>query len=274
LYDPATVLPPGQQFTFVQGDFTNPITGTWTATAVGGGNFNLEPPFVDNQVTDAPYSTFPRIQYWKRSVVKDDLNSYPEFARCSFDLNTMHGFITEILITFRKKIVSDPDKFYGDVVAAPSKDAFLKFILKSDDTVLFSKSHHEMMIDTLNTSDQHIGDVSSLADCARIFGAEDNGTRYRNTASIPLDLHDNTTLSNRASPTMYRIPLTMFPGEEFQNGGINLNTMTNVKLIIEGPDLLDELTPTDTRGLEPHIVLRRRILSRVDGQTGCISSHF
>ena len=246
------------------------MIGTWTITKLPGNVFTLDG-YVHNGLGASHEATG---SYQALTPIETFIETFPAFKRCVFDFNTVHDFITEILITFRKKNVSSPDDFYGDVVASPSSDGFLRFTLKCEDTVLFDKFHYEMMVDTLNTSDQYINDVTSSAGGMCVFGPEGNFTRYINTTSLSVDAHVADTFPLRNVPTMYRIPFTMFHGEEFHNGGLNLKTLSNVKLIIEGTDLLDEVISTDSRGLVPHIVLRRRTLSRVDGQTGSISSHF
>lgn len=247
------------------------VEGTWTLTEVATGLYSLDgyvhPPGSDSVSVDL-------VSYDEIQVTINTIETFPGYKICTFDLNTIQEFVTDIMITFRKKSVTSVDDFYGDVVSVPTPDTFLKFTLMSEDTVLFEKQHYEMLSNALNVSDQYIHDVSTEAELSKSFGPEGIHYAYRDDPSVPLDLHNDASFSSRSVPNMYRIPLTMFHGEEFQNGGINLRTMTNVKLIIEGGNLLDEVDPPDSKGLVPHIVLRHRVISRVDSATGSVRSHF
>jgi hypothetical protein len=89
------------------------------------------------------------------------------------------------------------------------------------------------------------------------------GTLYRDDAD---------TLEYRSAPCMYRIPLTMFGTDEFLNGGLDMKSLKNVELIIEGQGLIfPETLTVDHNGLTPQIVIRHKTLTRIDGKTGMVS---
>jgi hypothetical protein len=247
----------------------NGAIGTWTLTKQAGNDAYTLDGYVAPEETYVPVTDV--LLKTGEQVVTEKI---PEHARCTFDLNFGFGFITEILISFIKESVNDPNEFVGDIVSTPAKDGFMKFKLMVEDRIIYEKSHWEMLSEMVNVSNLDIQDVTKQSYGLKVFSADVDNTHIQDSVDLPPDLHDSNSLTLKHEAFMYRIPMTLFSGEEFQNGGLNISQLTNVKLIIEGTELLDEITPSDQRGLVPQVVLRRRNLNRVDGKTGSIHSTF
>ena len=201
---------------------------------------------------------------------------YSAHGRTTFNLNNLDLFVSDILITFRK-INQTPvvEAYFGDVVSSPSSKGFMKFILMANGRVIFEKFHYEMTRQHMNRSSFHIGDHCVEAQATKIIGHTDsqlgNNSLMSDTTELDILDQNSSFYIHRSAPSMYRIPLSLFSSDEFLCGGLNLKSLSNVKLIIEGEGLLPEVLETDHKGLVPQIVFRHKKLLRVDTKTGTFS---
>ena len=197
--------------------------------------------------------------------------SYPAFGRHTYDLQ-LDMFATDILITFRKESIIDDDieNTNGEVQPTPITSGVLRFKLLANDRVLYDKFHYEVERErdppsSLDVQDQSVTVKSktSYSIDGRAFGRV---YVYGDTAR---HYNDDTKAYQRNASSMYRIPLTLFGSDEFLNGGLDLKSLTNVKLIIECDDFLTaEVGDNDRRSFISHIVIRHKTITRVDGKTG------
>lgn len=199
---------------------------------------------------------------------------YSAFGRSTFKLDHLDLFASDILITFRKPNPTVLDAYWGDIVPSPSKVGFMKFILVANNRVIFEKFHYEMLRQHMNRSNLYIGDHCVESQSTKYIGDRDlTGNPHDMGDTIDLDItqQNDAAHSSRTTPTMYRIPLSLFSSDEFLCGGLNLKALSNARLIIEGEALLPEVIEQDYKGLVPQIVIRHKKLVRVDTKTGTFS---
>jgi hypothetical protein len=177
--------------------------------------------------------------------------------------------VSDILISF-KKIDTTSDAQQGDMHPTPSLTGHLRIVLKAHDQVLFDKQGWEMDQDTLNASHLDIQDSSIIQKSNQFYGLTwESGKEF---------MHDDIHLPKGYMPAshgpgtvLYRIPLGLFSSDEFLSGGLNFNTLADVRLIIEGEGLRPELAAEDFLGLEPVIIFRTKTITRIDGKTGAVA---
>jgi len=208
----------------------------------------------------------------QRVNVGQQESGYPAFARHTYDLQ-LDMFATDILITFRKEIFFDEDitTTNGEVQPTPIKQGILRFKLLANDRVLYDKFHYEVERErdppsSLDVQDQSLAVKSKTA--YDIGGYAFGRNRVYGDTMIDHRILEKSDYDRNAS-SMYRIPLTLFGSDEFLNGGLDLKSLTNVKLIIECDDFLVALPGDDDRkSFISHIVIRHKTITRIDGKTG------
>ena len=182
-------------------------------------------------------------------------------------------YATDILITFRKESIIDNDieNTNGEVQPTPITSGVLRFKLLANDRVLYDKFHYEVERERDPPSSLDVQDQSVAVKSKTSYGIE----RYafgRNHVYGDTMIDHRVSLRSehdRNASSMYRIPLTLFGSDEFLNGGLDLKSLTNVKLIIECDDFLTaEVGDNDRRSFISHIVIRHKTITRVDGKTG------
>ena len=237
-------------------------------------NFSKE---TSSLITNDSYLLLDTGAYENVAAVVEQVSPYipghDAFGRRTYKLDHLDFFATDILVTFRKTSATSLDDFFGDVVRVPGQDGFLRFKLMANNRVIFEKSHWEMMRQHINKSNLDIQDVSEFAYGTKLLGQEreDDVGWVTDTIDMPplACTHFNTGFSYRAS--LYRIPMSLFSTDEFQSGGLYLNSLTNVRLVIEGEPLLPESSPDDFRGMTPQVVIKHKKITRVDTKTGTFS---
>lgn len=195
--------------------------------------------------------------------------TFPAFGRYDFPIQ-IDAYVTDILISFRKVNPIDPDLFTSFMQPSPSKTGFLRFVLKAQGRVLLDRQHWEMDATPLNTSGHDIQDTSIAHNSRKFYGlSSDTQLKF---------VHDDINfpkgvlpLAGRYGNVLYRIPLALFSTDEFLSGGLNFNTLTDVRLIVEGDGLTPAVSTLDYLGLEPVVVFRHKTLTRVDGKTGAVA---
>lgn len=197
--------------------------------------------------------------------------SYPAFGRDTYDLQ-LDMFATDILITFRKESIIDNDiaETNGEVQPTPITSGVLRFKLLANDRVLYDKFHYEVERERDPPSSLDVQDQSVTVKSKTSYSIDGHQFGrvyvYGDTAR---DYNDDTKAYQRNASSMYRIPLSLFGSDEFLNGGLDLKSLTNVKLIIECDDFLAaEVGDKDRRSFISHIVIRHKTITRVDGKTG------
>lgn len=242
-------------------DPSTQINGTWTLTEISSTIFTLDG---SELAPSGTYLTELKIQH-----VLDSLTVVTQqpATRYTYQLD-LDCFVTDILITFRKKEV-DAATFVGEVQPTPSEVGYTRFILRGNDRVLFDKMHHEMQSESLGAAVHDVQDMSHNDQSRRFFGLASDPVKELALGDCGLPA-DTQAQVHRSGDIMYRIPLAYILTDEFQSGGLDLSALVNAELIIESEGMLDEFTPDDRRGLEPSIVLRCRTLTRVDGRTGSV----
>lgn len=229
--------------------------GTWTVTKHSASQYTLD---------GSVHGTYEQPDWkWQEILISEEAKSTYTY---SLDLDK---FVTDILITFRKKDVTTPNAFVGDVQPTPSSKGSARFILKANDRVLYDKQHYEMGLHGMSGYSTDVQDMTRTDQNKRFFGLGDSPhTEFiRGQPHLPVEYGMS---SHRNGDVMYRIPLSYISTDEFQSGGLDLTSLVNVKLIIEAEGLQSELTASDRKGLEPSIVLRCRSITRVDGRTGAM----
>jgi len=190
----------------------------------------------------------------------------PPVTRHCYNLD-LDKFVTDVLITFRKKDVADDTLFVGEVQPTPSQISYTRFTLRANDRTLFDKFHHEMTSETLGATSSDIQDLSNNDNSGRFFGLGHVPQTEFVIGQDDLDASYNLS-QHREGDVMYRIPLSYICTDEFQSGGLDVGALTNVQLIIESEAFEDEENGGDRKGLEPSIILRCRSITRVNGRTG------
>ena len=260
---------------WVAAGFTT-IEGDWTITKIVGPSvelFHLDSyPDHSSPLFFGSPSGENSLEFERTTVVDNTFVLEQGYQTYTFDLNQSFGFITEMLVSFKNLHINDVNDFAGDIVSTPTQGGFLRFKLMVEDRIIYEKNHWEMLMHTQDMSNLDIQDVTEQAYGLKIFHSGDDMIPYiHDSIDLAAEQLTTETATRKHAANMYRIPFTLFHGEEFQNGGLNLNLLTNVKLIIEGSDLFNRDTQ---EGVTPQLVLRRRNLNRVDGRTGSIHSTF
>jgi len=232
-----------------------------TTSLITNDNYLLLDSGVHEQVAEVPQQVSPYIP------------GHDSFARRTYKLDHLDFFATDILITFRKNDASDLDDFFGDVVRVPGTTNFLRFKLLANNRVIFEKSHWEMMRQHVNKSSLDIQDANEFAYGTKLLGQEREAEFAWTTDTIDLPplmyVDANNGFSFAAS--LYRIPLSLFSSDEFQSGGLYLNSLTNVRLVIEGQALELPGATNDHRGMIPQVVVKHKKITRVDTKTSTFS---
>jgi hypothetical protein len=194
----------------------------------------------------------------------------PAYGKFEYKLD-LDMYATDILITFRKLTLETRTHYISEVYCTPptghSNDIYLKFTLRANGRVLFERNHWEMHRED-NVSSSDIQDSPNMSQGHTWYNRAHTenetiaGTLYRSEAD---------TTEYRSAPCMYRIPLSLFGTDEFLNGGLDMKSLKNVELIIEGEALKPETTTKAADGLTPQIVIRHKTLTRIDGKTGAVS---
>lgn len=204
-------------------------------------------------------------------VVTQHLTESPTFGRHVYNLD-LDMYVTDFLITFRKLNVAQAVNYVSEVYCSPSStdDSNLKFILKVNGEVIFEKFNWEMHREE-NVSSHDIQDQVNMNQGHRMYRRRTFTGFESLSGSLYQAWHNPEARDYRSSPCMYRIPLSMFGTDEFLNGGLDMKSLKNVQLIVEGEALKTE-TDTQTRdGLTPQIVIRYKSLLRVDSKSGVVS---
>ncbi len=203
---------------------------------------------------------------------------FSAYGRETFDIDMDH-FATDILVSFRMKpeYAVSVDTLVTEQRSVPGIEGWLRFTITVHDKVVYQKFGWEMIRESFNASAGYIGDVSLTAEAHKTFGIEEFFTKdeyitdsmdFGSATDLSIDQHTRTY---RAGRSLYRIPLTMFGTDEFQNGGLDLKSLKNVKLIVEGTPLLPSEEDHDHKGVTSRVVVRYLTNLRTDSKTGAVS---
>jgi hypothetical protein len=198
---------------------------------------------------------------------------HDSFGRRTYKLDHLDFFATDILITFRKNDATNLDDFFGDVVRVPGPTGFVRFKLIANNRVIFEKNHWEMMRQHVNKSNLVIQDANEFAYGTKLLGQEreDDIGWAVDSIDLPPIMQTNNNNGFSFAASLYRIPLSLFSSDEFQSGGLYLNSLTNVRLVIEGQPLILPGSTNDHRGMTPQVVVKHKKITRVDTKTGTFS---
>jgi hypothetical protein len=195
------------------------------------------------------------------------------YASAKIKLDHLDFFVTDILITFRKsqELISFESDNYGSIVTSPSSAHYTRFILRGDDRVLFDKYHYEMYDHKQNVSNLDIQDRYDDAAIGRLYDRNEEIHTRTTAGSLEYAVGGFPGVDHYSNMPMYRIPLSMFSSDEFLSGGLDLSSLTNVELIIEGePYLPLDPDPNSRRALVAEVILRHKRILRVDGKNGVV----
>lgn len=200
---------------------------------------------------------------------------HPEFSRHTYDLD-LDEFATDILVTFRKETFRfkgyanealHKDLHTGDLLALPRFDELLHFKLMVNDKIIYDKTWREVLSEPILPSSLDIQDQSVISQGHESYNYFPDNLQVSSTG---LALNNLFARYGRPGACLYRIPLSLFGTDEFMNGGLDMKSLKNVKLIIENPQLKAVDTFSENN-LVAQIVVRYKTLTRVDGKTGAIS---
>lgn len=202
---------------------------------------------------------------------------FPHYGRLTYDLQ-LDMFATDILITFRKEsdlsLYGNPTIYEkettGDIHALPvtGRLTYIRFKLMANNRVLYDKQAHETIREIHTPSSLDVQDQATLAQGHDSYNIVADALQAGG-ASLPLENPRSTI--GRGGSSLYRIPLTLFDTDEFLNGGLDMKSLTNVRLIIENVDFFRDPFDVVFKNFTASVVIRHKNVTRVDGKTGSVS---
>lgn len=180
-------------------------------------------------------------------------------TRHEYDLTGLKLYVSDIFISFRAR--------NRGVLRGPYFNDDFKVVLKANGRTLFEKSHYEMRQDMVGASSNYVGDEASIVQASKHFNMEEPINVLMNDSMDlpPYRLLDEEPISYyEHSLGLYRIPLKHVNTDEFLSGGLDLTSLTNVELIIDGYNF------EPTQG-QLDIILNHKNMLRIDSKTGTVS---
>jgi len=176
-----------------------------------------------------------------------------------YDLTGLKLYVSDIFISFRAA--------NRELLTGPNFNEDFKLTLQANGRTLFEKNHYEMREDMVGASSNYAGDEVSIVQASKHFNMDNTIQVLVNDGMDlpPSRLLDRGDISYyEHSLGMYRIPLKHVNTDEFLSGGLDLTSLTNVELIIDGYDFGAGAGQLD-------IVLNHKNMLRIDSKTGTVS---